>query len=264
MELSKKWPFRQDNPDWADCEMWHRPTIIETLVSKNKWTEDEASEWIRKFKGDRPDKPGKNNIGNEGCLITSLAMILVLLGSKKFQNKTPEYLNKFAMEKLYYSRSGISLVPLYADIILEITEGAVQLAAKEEYSWSPKESKTTMSNSTIAKKYLCSAENIRKNYALMIKIGTYDDAVASHYLLIDPDKQDLTDNPKVLDPAMPLESKKTIWTLSDSYRQICKDPDIKKKILKEGVDETTIRGIWLFAKWENSSSESLLEPFFKS
>ena len=48
----------------------------------------------------------------------------------------------------------------------------------------------------------------RADVAVMLKIGTYDDTVGSHYVLVDPAEPGGTDEDDVavLDPAQPLKS----------------------------------------------------------
>lgn len=58
-----------------------------------------------------------NTIGNEGCLLTSLAMVLRLLDPHP-DRWSPKTLNAFAHEHLYYTRCGLSMATLYADLRL--------------------------------------------------------------------------------------------------------------------------------------------------
>jgi hypothetical protein len=224
----------QDDPRWAKTVMWEGGTI-----------ED------------------------EGCLLASLTMVLLLLDNQKNQYTTPDKLNDFAHDKEFYSIDGKSGVQLYADICLDASNGRVQLLAKEEYL-SGEEGWIAhfASDSYLLKKYRVLPLEIRKNYAIMVKIGTHDDSFASHYFLVDPNEPgDVCDNDfKVFDPAQPYDSKATCWTLSSSYEQIRKDPDIATKLDECQIEELQISGVWLFGSSSNKIEgvkNSMLENFIQ-
>ncbi len=104
--------------------MWNRGKVLEVHRKYNGGSRSKAEALLRRF------PRGGNSIGNEGCLLTSLAMILALLESSTW---TPRKLNKKATELLYYTPAGLSMVALYADLISDLSNGEIQLCAKEEY-----------------------------------------------------------------------------------------------------------------------------------
>jgi hypothetical protein len=224
----------QDDPSWAKTVLWEGKTI-----------ED------------------------EGCLLTALTMVLRMLDSQKNQYTTPDKLNEFAHEKEFYSIDGKSGVQLYADICLDASNGRVQLIAKEEYL-SGEEGWIAhfACDSYLLRTYRVLPLAIRKNYAIMVKIGVHDDTFASHYLIVDPDTPgNLDDNDfNVLDPAQPYDSKATCWTLSSSYVQIRKDPDIATELDECQIEELQISGVWLFGSSSNKIEgvkNSMFENFIQ-
>jgi len=222
----------QDDPRWAKTVMWEGGTI-----------ED------------------------EGCLLTSLTMVLLMLDSQRNQYTTPDKLNDFAHDKEFYSIDGKSGVQLYADICLDASNGRVQLLAKEEYLSGEEGWLAHFAcDSFLLKTYRVLPLAIRKDYAIMVKIGVHDDSFASHYLLVDPDEPGgvCYNDFKVLDPAQPYDSKITSWTLSSSYGQIRKDPDIEAELDIYQINVLQISGVWLFGSSRNNNEgnrNSMLECF---
>ena len=210
----------QDDPRWAKTVMWEGGTI-----------ED------------------------QGCLLTSLTMVLLMLDSQNNDCTTPDKLNKFAHEKEFYSINGKSGVQLYADMCLDASNGRVQLLAKEEYL-SGEEGWIAhfACDSYLLRSYRLLPPAIRQKYAIMVKIGVHDDDFASHYLLVDPDEPgDVNENDfKVLDPAQPYDCKANYWTLSSSYEQIRKNRKIRAELDECQIEELRISGVWLFGGSCNS------------
>jgi len=220
----------QDDPRWANQVMWEKVTIE-----------------------------------NEGCLLTSLSMILALLDKKNTKLSRPDMLNDYAQKTEYYSEA-----QLYADICLDASNGRVQLLAKEEYlaseeGWIPH----FASDSYLLKLYRVLPPELRENYAVMVKIGVHDDTFASHYLLVHPDEPgDSDDNDfMVLDPAQPHGCKVTNWMLSNSYKQISKDLKIKDELNMCNIHVLQISGVWLFGgrnHKKDGNKNSMLECFLKA
>jgi hypothetical protein len=179
-----EWPFRQDDPEWCSDPMWNRDYVMAVHQKYNRKTKAEASLLLRKFPG-----PDGNTIGNEGCLLTCLAMILHILDCHAKQNWSPKTLNTYAQERLYYTQCGLSMATLYDDLVCEASKGEVQLLLKEEYlsgeeGWEP-----TYANTCLPlRAYRALTEPNRKNIVIMVKVGTYDDTIASHFLLVDQAK----------------------------------------------------------------------------
>jgi len=220
-----------------------------------------AAQLLRRFRTNKG-----TTIGNEGCLLTSLAMVLRLLDQNPGR-WSPKELNTFAREHLYYTPCGLSMVPLYADLVCEASKGEVQLLLKEEYlpgvaGWPPTYASTCMP----LRAYRAMARNDRQDVVVMLKIGTYDDTVGSHYLLVDqanPGPQG-DDDLAVLDPAEPLPSKKARWLLSDSSRSICEDSVIRKAWRETGVRELRLAGAWVFARWISERDAMLGGAFLRA
>lgn len=256
MARQPSWPFRQDDELWKDELMWDRAQVIEGHMRGNAATRKAANDLLRKFKAG-------NTIGNEGCLLTCLSMVLKLLDTPKRRNNwTPATLNAEAQARLYYTAAGISMTPLYADLVSEVSGGEVQLAAKEEYlsgeaGWPP----TFVSTCWLAKGYRALSAARRRDFIVMLKIGTYDDTVASHYVLLHPDRPGKfgDDDPEILDLAMP-ERRDGTWRLSDSSRQICGDRAIKAEWTAGRIGPLQLCGVWLFARWRSGSARMLMEP----
>lgn len=255
MKRPKQWPFRQHDPRWKSNVMWDRKTVIEIARKYNGLTKNEANCLLYEF-------ITGNTIGNEGCLITCLSMILQMLYRDE-NDWTPAKLNYLAQEYLYYSTSGLSMATLYADIVGEASNGHVQLFLKEEYhSGTPGFPKVYCSNCIPLQAYLSLSQTEKTQFALMIKTGTYDDTFASHFLLVDPDQIDSNNiDISVLDPYQPINSRKTTWLLSDSSKLFTKDPAIRSEWNYQNIELLQIAGIWVFCRWNPSSQKMLGEPF---
>lgn len=254
-EIDPALPYRQDDPRWKNDVMWDRARVIETQTKLNHRSRSEAEALLRKFEDG-------NTIGNEGCLLTCLAMVLHLLAPSDSETWTPAVLNRKAQALNYYTPAGLSMAPLFADLLSELTVGEVQLCAKEEYlageiSWP----RTYVHTSALVRAYRSLSVEKRRDLIVMLKTGTYDDTIASHYVLLHPyrfESPDLAD-PEILDPAQPLH-KSGAWRLSDSARRICADPDIRKAWEEQGIEKLQIGGAWIFARWRSSQDRLLMAP----
>jgi hypothetical protein len=244
--------MRQDDPRWAKDLMWNRRRVMRAARAGGmRRSEAESLLW---------DYPDGNSIGNEGCQLTCLAMVLHLLAAPRRPAWTPQTLNRAAHSRLFYTLSGVAMNTLYADLVSEVTGGSVQLAINENYlpgdsKWSPVHCDT----SVLVRAYRSLAPGDRAGLVLMLKTGTYDDTMASHYVLLDPNStQEAGErDAEVLDPAMP--AKRTgSWTLSDSAKWITQDPDIRREWRREGIGETQVGGAWLFARWDRASGRPAL------
>lgn len=240
--------------------MWKRSAVIDAHMSGNGGSRSAAKLLLREF-------ADGNTIANEGCLITCLAMVLHSLDMTPRRHAwTPKSVNESARKGLWYSDAGLSMVPLYADLVSELSCGEVQLCAKEEYlsgeaGWDP----TFASKSWLVRGYGGMSNTARRNFMVMLKTGTYDDSVASHYVLLNPALPSGIDDddPEVLDPAMPA-GKQPSWRISDSAKEICKDVAISRAWVTAGIGEKQICGVWLFGRWRSKEDRLLMEPFVKS
>lgn len=232
-------PFRQDDPRWAKQVMWDYDMVMQTATEVEGLSARTAHSLLRRF-------PDNNNIGHEGCLLTSLSMVLRLFDPQSRWN--PSTLNKAAQQSYYYTKSGLSMQTLYADLLSETTEGKVQLLAKEEYLpgvWP----RVFAPDSALLRAYRSLPDDLRKQYLVVLKTGTYDDTVASHYLLVDPNNPGDPEekNFSVLDPAEPL-GRKGEWTLRDSSEWISSDPAIGAEWKRQGIRAEQIGGVWVFVR----------------
>lgn len=244
------WPYRQHDPRWKANIMWDRRKVIDIGIKYNGLSRKEAGSLLFNFKSG-------NTIETEGCLLTCLSMVLCLLHHKDW---TPDRLNDFAQENLYYSQSGLSMTTLYADLVGEASKGKVQLFMKEEYS----QMKVFPSSSIPLQAYLSLSYKERSNCAVMIKVGTHDDTFASHFVLADPEnaipnQDDIT----LLDPYQPLRSKR-LWSLSDSCKRLCKEKNISLEWSKNNISFLQIAGIWIFCKWQLDQQRVFNQPLIKA
>lgn len=237
-------PYRQDDPAWSGDLMWDRALVLQADMRLNGDTRAGAESLLRKF-------PEGNTIGNEGCQLTCFAMVLRLLAPEATPAWTPKRLNKAAQDAYYYTLCGLSMTTLYADLVAEMTNGRVQLVAKEEYlpgvaGWKRLDATTA----PLVRAYRSLPLAKRRDLAVMVKTGTYDDTIASHYVLLDPTSTDTpeTKDAALLDPAQPRDSQKRPWRLSDSAAAITVDPDIAKGWAASGITPTQLGGAWVFAR----------------
>jgi hypothetical protein len=252
-------PQRQDDPRWAGEVMWDRARVLRAAVELEGEEPSVAAGWLRAFEDG-------NTVGNEGCMLTCLSMVLRLLGPPTDPPWTPGSLNAAAQERLYYRPSGLSLTTLYADLVAELTLGAVQLAIKVEYlPGEPGWARVTASRAPLVRAYRALPPARRASTILMLKTGTWDDTVASHYALLHP--EDVggpdDDDPTLLDPAQPLEDTST-WRLSDSAAQITIDPEIDAAWRAAGIGPTQLGGVWVFTRWDAARGRAALAPLVAS
>ena len=65
-------PYRQDDPRWGKKLMWDRKEVVKVAREFNDETRADANSLLY------PYKDG-NNIANEGCMLSCLAMVLTML-----------------------------------------------------------------------------------------------------------------------------------------------------------------------------------------
>ncbi|MFM7737269.1 MAG: hypothetical protein ACKPBU_14975 [Alphaproteobacteria bacterium] len=191
-----------------------------------------------------------------------MAMVLRLLAPDRAASWNPRTLNRAAQNGWYYTKSGVSMTTLVADLVSDVTDGAVQLGLKEEWlpgvdSWPAR----FCDESLLLRAYRGLSPGARSDFLVMLKIGTWDDTVASHYVLLDPNSTDRPDvrDAEILDPAMPA-GRTGSWRLSDSAAWILQDPDIAAGWAADGVVPMQVAGAWVFTRWDTAAGRSRLAP----
>jgi hypothetical protein len=248
----------QNDERWAGDVMWDRKQVMDVLVRYDGWTKQDAKGVLYPYKSG-------NTIGTVGCQLTCLAMVLRLLDrNRRAAYWTPRTLLREARNYLYLSPCGVSLVQIFADLCCDITDGGVQLLAKEEFmAGVAGHARVFASNIQLLRSYRSLPEAARQQFAVMIKMGTYDDSFASHYMLADPfdlgtpDEDDLC----VLDPAVLSGWKPKARKLSEAYAYLRKyetamDREWKKK---PGIQDLQIAGVWVFARRSDSIKGALCD-----
>jgi hypothetical protein len=252
-------PFRQDDPKWALDLMWDRRLVIKIATTFNNESKSDANHLLREFKEG-------NTIGNEGCMLTCLAMILTFLSSSKGNIFSPKMLNIAAQELYYYTPCGLSLSTLYGDLVADVSGGCVQLCLKEEYFAGESGWRKVFANtSAVVRAYRSLPILKRMKIILMMKTGTHDDTIASHYVLmhpLDPWSMDEV-NVLILDPAQPMQlqqeertSQSQQWTLIDSGNQLCQDREIARAWKQTSIENTQISGVYVFAQMDPNTGVS--------
>jgi len=249
-----KMPFRQDDPAWGRDVMWDRKLVLKA-AALNKTPKVTANALLREFEDG-------NTIANEGCLLTCMAMVLRMLAPAGHGTWTPRTLNRAAQAAYYYTRCGLSMTTLNADLVSEVSEGTVQLGPKEEYlpAVAPWPS-VFCDTAPLVRAYRSLAPEKRADFLVVLKIGTYDDTVASHYVLLDPNSTDGPDvrDAEILDPAMPA-GQTGKWRLSDSSAWITGDPEIAAGWAVDGIVPMQIAGAWVYTRWEAAAGRTMLAP----
>jgi hypothetical protein len=248
-------PYRQDDPAWGDDVMWDRKLVVRAATQLNRMGKAAANDLLRQF-------PDGNTIANEGCQLTCMAMALRMLAPAGGAAWTPRTLNRDAQAALYYTKSGLSMTALGADLVSEVSSGAVQLAVKEEYLPAVAPWKRMFADTApLVRAYRGLSPQARADFVVMLKIGTYDDTVASHYVLLNPNAQESPDlrDAAILDPAMPA-GRTGPWRLSDSAAWICTDPDIADAWQADGIQPTQVAGAWVFSRWNAAQGRSRIAP----
>jgi len=253
--VASRMPFRQDDPAWGRDVMWDRKLVVKAATTLNRVGKVEANSLLREF-------PDGNTIANEGCLLTCMAMVLRLLAPERASSWNPRTLNRAAQSGWYYTKSGVSMTTLVADLVSDVTYGAVQLGVKEEWlpgvdAWPAR----FCDGAPLVRAYRSLTPAARASFLVMLKIGTWDDTVASHYVLLDPNSTDGPDvrDAEILDPAMPA-GRIGPWRLSDSAAWILQDPDISAGWEADGVVPMQVAGAWVFTRWDVAAGRSLMAP----
>lgn len=255
---SARWPYRQWDSRWGNDTMSVKDKLIGVHLAVNGKTLADVRDW-----------EWGDTIGTDGCLLTSLAMTLCLL-DRRGRRWTPGTLNRRARELLFYSDAGLSIVPLYADLVADVTQGRVQLCAQEQYfageigqRW------RTPKLCPLLRGYRALPESRRADFVVMLKLGTQDDNFASHYVLVDPERPGSPDDDDVaiLDPDQPNPKRKRVspWLLSDSYRRLHDNEDFRRE-WKGRVrwKEKQLAGVWAFARWRKRGRRCLAGDLFKA
>ena len=249
-------PYRQSDPRWGHDLMWDRDLVLRAATELDGVPRADAAALIHQY-------DDGNNISNEGCQLTCIAMVMRMFDPQAEPAWTPGTLNRAAHEGFEYSLSGLSLTTLYPDIAADMTEGKIQLLAKEEYPPGVKPwPRMRVSSSPLARAYVSLSPRERSGVLVMLKTGTYDDTVASHYVLLDPSSTQgpSVNNALILDPAMPFGAKGP-WRLSDSAKTITEDPEIEAGWKESGITATQISGVWALARWDAAAAKPLVGSF---
>ncbi len=248
-------PYRQDDPRWSAEIMWDRAQVLQVATQFNGETQETAESLLREY-------PEGNTIGNEGCMLTCMGMVLRLLVPGEDPPWTPSTLNALGHLFYYYTPSGLSLTTLYSDLVSDSSLGEVQQVLKEDYlpaqgDWA----KVYAHTSPLVRAYRSLPVEKRSEILLMLKTGTYLDTVASHYSLLHPEDDGGPDdaNPRILDPAMPMDASGP-WRLTDSAAQITQDEGIAQAWQDDGIDPTQLGGVWVFTRWRADRGRSRLGP----
>jgi hypothetical protein len=248
-------PYRQDDPRWARDLMWNREQVLQVAIEHNGLSPQDAAALMRAF-------PDGNTIANEGCQLTCMAMVLQMLVPDIDEPWTPALLNELAQLFFYYTPSGLALATLYGDFVSDASEGAVQLALKDEYlpavgRWP----RVTASKSPLVRAYRRLPPQKRTSFVVMLKTGTYDDTVASHFCLLHPEDEGgpHDDNPLILDPAQP-RTDNGPWRLLDSASYITSDPDIAAAWQSAAIGPQDLAGVWVFVRKDEATGQRVLAP----
>jgi hypothetical protein len=143
-----------------------------------------------------------------------------------------------ATKNLYYTDAGLSMVPLYADLVADATKGRVQVCMQAQYfAGVGRRSPRFASECSILRAYRSLPRKRHHDSVVMLKMGTHDDMFASHYVLIDPDPPGSPDDDDlvILDPHQPLPPRITSWLLSDAYRRVSRNRDIAREWRRPGI-----------------------------
>ncbi len=252
-------PYRQADPRWGGKPMWDRKLVIKADTTLNGQSRRDAAALLY------PYKDG-NTIANEGCMLTCLAMVMRLLAPAAKPSWTPATLNRAAQDAYYYTRSGLSMVTLYPDLVAEMTEGNVQLAISQDYLPAMPSWPAIFANTApLVRAYRSLSPAQRTNFLVMLKTGTYDDTVASHYVLLNPNAAEPpdSDDAETLDPTEPLKRTGS-WRLSDSARWLTQEPQIASAWKRDGIKPTQISGAWVFSRWNSAHSAPLIGPLLSA
>ncbi|MCA3012748.1 MAG: hypothetical protein INH41_10170 [Myxococcaceae bacterium] len=245
-------PFRQDDPAWGREVVWRRAAVLAADVELNGHPAAHGPGLLRAF-------DDGNTIANEGCLLTCLAMVLRLFQPDATPGWTPGRLNAVLAEEHVVTPSGLSLAPLTLDVVSDLTRGEVQQTAREEYlPGVDGRRRVSARTSALLRAYRGLPPTARSDVVVMVKTGTWDDTVASHYLLVHPGWSGVDDDVEVLDPAMPAGATGP-WRLSDSARVITRDEDIARAWREARITPRQLAGVWAFTRTPSPGQARLVK-----
>jgi hypothetical protein len=255
--LPSEWadlPFRQADSRWGQEVLWRREAVLRADAELNGHDPAHGATLVRAF-------DDGNTIANEGCLLTCLAMVLRLFEPTASPPWTPSRLRRELDEAHVSTTSGLSLAPLTLDVVSDLTTGAVQLTMKEEYL--PGEAghpPVFARTSALVRAFRALPLEARRDAVLMVKTGTWDDTVASHYLLVHPAWAGKDDDLDVLDPAMPAGLTGR-WRLTDSAKVILRDEAIARAWREASIRPTQLAGVWAFTRTSSPGQTRLAQAW---
>jgi hypothetical protein len=241
-------PFVQHDKRWAKKRIWNRAKVAQAVGSKKAGELLEAGTTFQ----------------SQGCQLCCIAMILRLLDVDPARPWDPPTVLRAARRE-FIGDNGVSMVPLYADLCADLTRGRVQLLAKEYYAAGGTQPRLSQVGLVRAYRALPGAERAR--YVLMLRLGTDDETVASHYLLLAPtdDDQSDSDNVVVLDPDMADGADAEGWTFLDAwdrFMDVDADGGERARLVEEdGVRPGQVAAVYLFGRRAEDDYDAVLSAF---
>lgn len=202
-------------------------------------------------------------IRHQGCQLCCIAMVLALLDERPESPWVPPTVLDAARE--FIRADGVSMVPLYADLCADLTGGRVQLLAKEYFAAGGVQPR--LSQVGLVRAYRALPDAQRSRLMLMLRIGTHNETVASHYLLVAPtdDSPSDSDNAFVLDPDMAEGAEAQAWTFLDAWHHfvdVRSDGGAKAELVdKERVRPGQVAAVYLFGRRATDDYDAVLRAF---
>lgn len=239
--------FLQTDPDWSETPIWSLDLVSAAIGSH------EAKKRLR----------AGTTIRDQGCQLCCLAMVLHQLHREAVKPWDPASLLEEARED-YLSDDGVSLAPLYADLCADVSDGRVQLLAKEVFSAGGRQPKLSEVGLVRAYRDGSLPEDKRDALMVMLRIGTHDETEAAHYLLLDPDDSGSADSDDalVLDPDMPESTPRGSWTFANAWSRFLDprtDEGVRARAVKaEHVEFGQVAAVYLFGRRAQQDYNALL------
>lgn len=250
MAKNTELPFLQTDGDWSETHIWSLRLVSRAIGS------DEAKERLQ----------AGTTIRHQGCQLCCLAMVLHQLHPEAVKPWDPLSLLEEARDD-YLAAGGVSLAPLYADLCADVTDGRVQLLAKEVFAAGGRQ--PALSEVGLVRAYRDGSlpKEKRDDLMVMLRIGTHDETVAAHYLLLDPDDSGSADSDDalVLDPDMPERTMRGSWTFADAWRRFLDprtDGGVKAQaVAAEHVESGQVAAVYLFGRRKQRDYNAVLRAF---
>lgn len=244
-------PFLQKDRGWAKERIWDERQVARSVGSASKAKRLLAA---------------GTTFADQGCQLCSIATALAWLDDGAETPWNPRLVLKGARAD-YIGKSGVAMAPLYADLCTDLTNGRVQMLAKENFAAGGQQPRLSQVGLVRAYRDPALSPKRRAGLLVMLRIGTHDETIPSHYLLISPADAGPPDSDDALvwDPDMPDAPTPGSCTFMEAWRNFASPTadggQRARRLKKEKVDAGRVASVYLFGRRAVNDFDSVLGAF---